>query len=79
MEKYHQEPFAQEKEASKLPFRGLFLQELCSGNQGKSVSTPDHLKNNQYLAYVMDDILRLKNRADLSSCKLSGLQKYMGC
>lgn len=41
--------------------------------------TLDHLKNNQYLAYVMEDILRLKNRAILSSCRLPGLQKYMGC
>lgn len=29
MEKFHQEPFAQEKETGKLSSSGLFLQELC--------------------------------------------------
>jgi len=51
----------------------------AKGIREKRVRTPDHLKNHQYLSYVMDNTLRLKNRADLSSCRLLGLQKHMGC
>lgn len=62
------------KRSWQVIFQWFISTEALLRGSGENARIMDYLKSNQYLAYVMDIILGLKNRADLSSCRLPGLE-----